>query len=69
MRAGQYLLSSFSKVDEISGLKNRKLQLLAHDILHLQNNIKERILQKAVNMEMAGESVSQSILNQQTSAP
>lgn len=69
MRAGQYLLSSFSKVDEISVLKSRKLKLLAHDILHLQNNIKERILQKAVNMEMAGESVSQSILNQQTSAP
>ncbi|MDG1813945.1 MAG: hypothetical protein P8H28_08135 [Porticoccaceae bacterium] len=50
-------------------LKSRKLKLFARDILHLQNNIKELILQKAVNMEMVGESVSQSILNQQTSAP
>ncbi len=69
MRADQYLLSSVSKVDEISMLKSRKLKLFARDILHLQNNIKELILQKAVNMEMVGESVSQSILNQQTSAP
>ena len=69
MRADQYLLSSVSKVDEISVLKSRKLKLFARDILHLQNNIKELILQKAVNMEMVGESVSQSILNQQTSAP
>ncbi len=69
MRADQYLLSSVSKVDEIGMLKSRKLKLFARDILHLQNNIKELILQKAVNMEMVGESVSQSILNQQTSAP
>jgi hypothetical protein len=69
VRADQYLLSSVSKVDEISMLKSRKLKLFARDILHLQNNIKELILQKAVNMEMVGESVSQSILNQQTSAP
>ncbi|MDG2501750.1 MAG: hypothetical protein P8M77_05095 [Porticoccaceae bacterium] len=65
----QYLLSSFSQVDEISVLKRRKLELLARDILHLQNNIKgldareELILQEAVNMEMAGETVSQSILD------
>ena len=57
MRADQYLLSSVSKVDEISMLKSRKLKLFARDILHLQNNIKELILQKAVNMEMVGESV------------
>ena len=36
----QYLLSSFSKVDEISVLKNRKLELLARDIKHLLSNIK-----------------------------
>ncbi len=65
----QYLLSSFSSVDEISVLKNRKLRLLARDIQHLQNNIKGLvareglILQEAVNMEMAGELVSQSILD------
>ncbi|MDA9877232.1 hypothetical protein N9D20_00280 [bacterium] len=39
------LVASFSKVDEISDLKSRKLKLLARDILHLQNNIKELILQ------------------------
>ena len=66
----QYLLSSFSKVDEISVLKNRKLELLARDIKHLLTNIKglmtreDQIAQEAVNMEMAGEPVSQSILAQ-----
>lgn len=66
----RYLLSSFSKVDEISVLKDRKLELLARDIKHLRSNIKglttreEQIAQEAVNMEMAGETVSQSVLAQ-----
>lgn len=66
----QYLLTSFSKVDEISVLKNRKLGLLARDIKHLLSNMKglvareEQIAQQAVNMEMAGETVSPAILDQ-----
>lgn len=68
----QYLLSSFSKVDEISVLKNRKLELLARDIQHLQNNLKglltreELVFQEAVNSEMAGELVSPTIRNRLT---
>jgi hypothetical protein len=60
----QYLLASFSQVDEVRQRKQRKLRLLARDITNVQNSLnslidrQERWLAEAASSEMAGAPIS-----------
>ena len=63
-----YLLSSFSTVDEIHSLKARKVQLLMREIEQLENNLsalaarENKIYFDASNIELNGEAVPVSCL-------
>lgn len=63
----QYLLTSFSAVEEISNLKERKLKLLKLDMENLQQNLqglfdRERALHtEASNLELSGRTVSDAL--------
>lgn len=64
----QYLLASFSRVDEVSQRKQRKLALLSRDTANLQNSLnslidrQEQLLTEAASSEMAGEPVSSELV-------
>ena len=66
----QYLLASFSCVDEITQRKVRKLALLTRDSQNLQNNLnglvarETALTNQAANSEMAGEPVSLTLVQQ-----
>lgn len=66
----QYLLASFSGVDEITQRKARKLALLARDIQNLKINLKGLVAREAAltnqaaSDEMAGEPVSLQLVQQ-----
>lgn len=63
----QYLLTSFSQVEEIEALKSRKLSLLARDMQQLEDNLEvmsdreQEILRDAAGMELVGKEVSKPI--------
>jgi hypothetical protein len=65
-----YLLTSFSSVDEIQSLKERKVQLLVREIEQLQNNLtalaarENKIYFDASNIELSGELVPDSVTEQ-----
>lgn len=66
----QYLLASFSRFDEVSQRRQRKLQPLASEIANLQANLsavidtEQQLLAQAANSEMAGEPVSADLAQQ-----
>jgi hypothetical protein len=65
-----YLLSSFSSVNEIQSLKERKVQLLMREIEQLENNLaalatrENKIYFDAANIELSGEVVPASVSQQ-----
>jgi hypothetical protein len=65
-----YLLTSFSKVEEIESLKARKVQLLMREIEQLENNLtalaarENKIYFDASNIELSGELVPDSVNHQ-----
>ena len=65
-----YLLTSFSTVEEIESLKARKVQLLRREIEQLENNLtalavrENKIYFDASNIELSGELVPDSVTQQ-----
>jgi hypothetical protein len=65
-----YLLTSFSSVEEIESLKARKVQLLMREIEQLENNLsalaarENKIYFDASNIELSGELVPESVSEQ-----
>jgi hypothetical protein len=65
-----YLLTSFSSVEEIESLKARKVQLLMREIEQLENNLtalaarENKIYFDASNIELSGELVPDSVTQQ-----
>ena len=65
-----YLLTSFSSIDEIESLKARKVQLLMREIEQLKRNLtalaarENKIYFDASNIELSGEVVSESVTEQ-----
>lgn len=65
-----YLLTSFSRVEEIESLKARKVQLLLREIEQLKNNLaalaarENKIYFDASNIELSGELVPDSVNHQ-----